>query len=86
MERKTITIRISTDIHNRLHNLSNKTGLTVSEMIRNAVTEYVYRLESEYAIRERKTKLIETMKQFEDDDLLDIYTALAKEVKRRGLL
>ena len=86
MVRKSVTVRISVEIHDRLMKLSEKTGLTVTEMIRNAVTEYINRLEAEYQVIERKTKLVETMKQFDDDDLLDIYTALAKEVRKRGLL
>lgn len=81
-----VTIGVHPNILKRLEDLSSRLGLRKGEMIRTAITEYVERLEQYYKIRREMGRLIETLRGLEDEDLMDLYANLTKEVRRRGLI
>ena len=81
-----VYVKIDNNILKRLDKLSEDTGLNRGEMIRNAVTEYVLRMETALKIRKEMRKLVETVKCFTDEDLIDLYSEISKEVSKRGLL
>jgi len=81
-----VTIAVHPEILNRLDALGQRLGLRRGEMIRTAITEYIERLEQYYRIRKEMGRLIETLRGLEDEDLMDLYANLTKEVRRRGLI
>jgi metal-responsive CopG/Arc/MetJ family transcriptional regulator len=86
METEKITLSMSKEVLRRLDELSKRVGLRRNDLIRNAVVEYLDRLESYYRIKKELGRLMELVKSFEDEDLVDLYAQLTKEVRRRGLI
>ena len=86
MTRKGVYVKIDVNILRRLDELSERTGLKRGEMIRNAVTEYVERLEATLRRTKEMHKLVETIKSFADEDLIDLHSEISKEISRRRLV